>query len=126
MKLSNERMMSDIQRLGEVAKKTLPVKASYAIAKNIAKIEAELKVYGNEREKLIEKYAEKNEKGNIAADENGQIKFKPECAESWNKEIKELLAIENEVNIHKFKLDALEGYSMTPVEMMLIDYMIEE
>jgi len=54
MKLSNERILRDIPRLSEIIKKQLPVKVSYAIAKNIAKIEAELNVYNKEREKLGE------------------------------------------------------------------------
>lgn len=124
MKLSNERILNSIQGLGEIAKKALPVKVSYAIAKNLAKIDSELKVYDGERAKLIEKYAKKDDKGKIKADENGQIQFKD--LEGWSKDIKELLVIENEVDIHKFKLSELEGHDMTPAELMLIEYMIEE
>ncbi|MFL0245533.1 hypothetical protein [Candidatus Clostridium stratigraminis] len=124
MKLSNEKIINSIQGLSEIAKKPLPVKVSYAIAKNISKIDAELKIYDKERAKLIEKYAEKDNKEKVKADKNGQIILKD--FESWDKDIKELLAIENEVDIHKFKLSELEGHNMTPAELMLIDYMIEE
>lgn len=126
MKLSNERILRDMPRLSEISKKQLPVKVSYAIAKNIAKIEAELNVYNKEREKLLDKYAVKDEHGNISVDENNQIKIREEYITDWNRDIKELLSIENEVDIHKFSIDALEGYSMTPAELMIIDYMIEE
>lgn len=126
MKLSNERILRDMPRLSEIIKKQLPVKVSYAIAKNIAKIEAELNVYNKEREKLIEKYSVKDEQGKTIVDENNQIKIREEYITDWNRDIKELLSIENEVDIHKFSIDALEGYSMTPAELMIIDYMIEE
>lgn len=126
MKLSNERILRDIPKLSEIIKKQLPVKVSYAIAKNIAKIEAELNVYNKEREKLIEKYSVKDEQGKTIVDENNQIKIREENITDWNRDIKELLSIENEVDIHKFSIDALEGYSMTPAELMIIDYMIEE
>lgn len=125
MKLSNEEILTDIQKLRGLSERQLPVKVSYALAKNISKIESELKVYEKERAKLIDKYAEKDEKG-VKSDNDGQIIFKDGCKEQWDKDIKELLAIENEVDIHKFKIDILEGYSMTPSELMLIDYMIEE
>lgn len=125
-KLSNERMLEDIQKLGEIANRELPVKASYAIAKNISKIEAELKVYDKERKKLIEKYAEKDDKGNVKSDEHGNVVFKEDCKEQWNRDIKELLAIENDIDINKFNINELDGYKMTPAELMLIDYMIEE
>lgn len=126
MKLSNERILRDIPKLSEIIKKQLPAKVSYAIAKNIAKIEAELNVYNKEREKLIEKYSVKDEQGKTIVDENNQIKIREEYITDWNRDIKELLSIENEVDIHKFSIDALEGYSMTPAELMIIDYMIEE
>ena len=126
MKLSNERILRDIPKLSEIIKKQLPVKVSYAIAKNIAKIEAELNVYNKEREKLLDKYAVKDEHGNISVDENNQIKIREEYITDWNRDIKELLSIENEVDIHKFSIDVLEGYSMAPAELMIIDYMIEE
>lgn len=126
IKLTNERLLNDAPQLRELINRQLPIKASYAIAKNVAKIEAELKIYTGERAKLIEKYVEKEEDGKVKSDDEGQIIFKEGCKEQWEKDIKELLAIENEVEIHKFNLAELEGHSMKPSELMLIDYMIEE
>ena len=127
MKLSNEKIVNDANILGAISQKQLPVKVSYAIAKNISKIQAELKIYNAEREKLIEKYAEKGEDGKVKS-ENGSIKIQKEFIEKWNKDIKELMAIENEIDIHKFKLSELDGKAcdFSPSELMAIDYMIEE
>jgi len=124
MKLSNEKILADIVKLREISKKVLPIKASYAIAKNMKKIEDELEIYYKERDRLIDKYAEKDENGNVKIDETGFIVFRDK--EGWDREIKELLAIENDIKIHKFPIDVLEGYNMSPVELMLIEYMIEE
>lgn len=126
MKLSNGKILNDSTKLSEIAQKQLPIKASYAIAKNIAKLEAELKIYNAEREKLIEKYSVKDDKGKTIISENNQISISPEHLADWNKDLQELLAIENEVNIHAFSIDVLDGCSMTPAELMILDYMIEE
>lgn len=127
MKLSNERIVNDANVLGVISQKNLPIKVSYAIAKNIAKIEAEIKVYNKERQKLIEKYSVKDEEGKPLIEDNS-IKIAPENVEEWNRDIKELLAIENEIDIHKFHIDELLNSNcvMSPAELMLIDYMIEE
>ncbi len=127
MKLSNERIVNDANVLGVISQKNLPIKVSYAIAKNIAKIEAEIKVYNKERQKLIEKYSVKNEEGKPLIEDNS-VKIAPENVEDWNRDIKELLAIENEIDIHKFHIDELlnSKCDMSPAELMLIDYMIEE
>lgn len=124
MKISNQRLIENIQKLSGVAQKQLPVKVSYAISKNISKIESELKVYDKERQKLIDKYAEKDEKGQAIADEKGQIKFNDK--DSWDNDIKVLLDIENEIDIHKFSINELNGINISAVELQAIDYMIDE
>ena len=126
MKLSNERILDNVTKLSDVSQMQLPVKVSYAIARNIAKIESELKIYNNERETLIEKYSVKDDKGKTIIDESNQIKIKEECKQAWGDDISGLLSIENEVDIHKFSINELEGFSMTPAELRVIDYMIEE
>jgi len=125
MKISNEVILNSSTKLGEVSQKQLPVKVSYAISKNIAKLEAELKIYNSEREKLIEKYSVKDENGKTIVGKNNQIKIQPEHLEDWNKDFIELLAIENEVDIHKFKIDELNGFNISPSELTAIEFMIE-
>lgn len=127
MKLSNERILNDSAKLVQLTQKELPIKASYAIAKNMAKLDGELKTYNSEREKLIEKYSEKDENGKpIITGEGNQVQLQKDLVAEWSKDIKDLLAIENEVDIHQFNINDLNGLSMTPAELMLIDYMIQE
>lgn len=126
MKLSNREILENVNSLKSIAQKQLPVKASYAIAKNISHIESELKIYNEERQKLIDKYAKKDNKGNVKADKNGQIQFKEGCKEKWNKDIAELLNIENDIEIHKFNINELSGLNVSPAELKTIEYMIEE
>lgn len=126
MKLTNKKILTDAMTIGAISNKELPIKVSYALAKNISKIEKELEIYNKEREKLIEKYSVKDKNNKTVIDENNQIQIQDECLEGWNKDIKELQDIEVEIDIHKFKLEELNGYNMTPAELMAIDYMIEE
>lgn len=126
MKLTNGKILNDSTKLSEIAQKQLPIKASYAIAKNLMRLEAELKTYNKEREKLIEKYSVKDEQGKTIIDENSQVKIQEEYLTEWNKDFQELLDIENEVDIHKFSVEALNGYNMSASELMLIGYMIDE
>ena len=128
MKITNRKILTDANFLGQLTQKQLPIKISYALAKNISKIENELKIYNSEKDKLIDQYAIKDEKGNLKVDENNQFKVREEYKEVWEKEIEELLDIEINLDVHKIKLDELmlSNCNMTPAELMLIDYMIEE
>ncbi len=126
MKLTNKKILNDAMTIGAISNKELPVKVSYALAKNISKLEKELQIYNQERDKLIEKYSVKDDDNKTVIDENNQIKIQDKYLEDWNKDIKELQEIEVEIDIHKFKLEELNGYNMTPAELMAIEYMIEE
>ncbi len=129
MRITNRRIVNDANFLGALVHKTgLSIKVSYALAKNISKIERELDIYNKERQKLIDKYCIKDEEGKNVIDENNQLKIADEHLDAWSKDINELLDIEIDIDIHKFNKDDLlnSNCDLTPAELMLIDYMIEE
>ena len=128
LNLSNERIVNTINVLGELNNAKLPVKVAYAITKNINKINSELKAYNEEKTKLIDKYAEKDEEGELKRNEIGNVILKEEHIEEWNRDIAELLSIENEIDIHMIQLDDLlnSDYSISPAELTVIDFMIND
>lgn len=128
MKLSNEKILNTINVLGNLNNTQLPIKLAYAISKNINKIDIELKTYNDEKAKLINKYAEKDKEGNVISDEHGHIIIEEKHKEDWNNDISELLSIENEIDIHKIQLDDLlnANYNISPAELSMIDFMIED
>lgn len=128
LNLSNERIVNTINALGRLNNAQLPIKVSYAISKNVNKIEKELKVYDTERKKLVNKYGEKDKEGKLKVDENGNIPLKEEHIEDWNRDIKELLSIENEIDIHMIQLDDLlnSDCNISPGELETIDFMISD
>ncbi|MGG7215422.1 hypothetical protein ACQPUY_17780, partial [Clostridium nigeriense] len=91
---------------------------------NITKIDRELTAYNKEREKLINKYGEKDEEGNLKTKEDGTINILD--IDSFNKDLKEILEIETEVDIHLIDLEKVNvDINITPGELMLVDYMFE-
>ncbi|MEG2246299.1 MAG: DUF1617 family protein [Peptostreptococcaceae bacterium] len=128
MKLTNRRIVENTSFLANLSNTQLPIRVSYAIAKNISKIEKELKIYNSERQKLLDKYCIKDDDGKNKIDEDNQLKIADENLEDWNKEINELLDIEVDIDIHKFNVDDLLNSNclLAANELMLIDYMIED
>lgn len=124
MKLSNEKLVNSIGVLTKLTNMELPIKLSYAFSKNIIKIDRELVAYNKEREKLINKYGEKDEEGNLKTKEDGTINILD--IDSFNKDLKEILEIETEVDIHLIDLEKVNvDINITPGELMLVDYMFE-
>lgn len=127
MKLSNKLIVNSINTLSILTGLQLPIKASYGVAKNISKIEKELTIYNAEKQKLIDKYSIKDKEGKTKVNENGMIDIAPENVEAWNKDIEELLAIENEVDIHLIDLSVFDNCNaeIAPGELMNVEYMFK-
>ncbi|WP_368253554.1 hypothetical protein [Clostridium paraputrificum] len=124
MKLSNERLVNSVGVLSKLTNLELPIKLSYAFSKNITKIDAELKAYNIEREKLLKKYGEKDEEGKLKVSEKGEVNILDR--ENFNKEIAELLQCESEIDIHLIDLEKVDAkINITPGELMIIDYMFK-
>lgn len=125
MKVSNQRIINIINGIGNILNMSMPVKASYAIKKNISKLEKELEAYNSERQGLLAKYAKKDEEGKIVVEGNN-IVIKEEYIADWNRDITELLNIELEIDVHKFNIDYLNNCEISVVELGIIDFMFEE
>lgn len=124
MKLSNEKLVNSMGVLSKLTNMELPIKLSYTFSKNITKIDRELTAYNKEREKLIEKYGEKDKEGNLKIKEDGTINILD--IESFNNDLKEILEIETEIDIHVIDLDTINtDINITPGELMVIDYMFK-
>lgn len=124
MKLSNVTLANSLQRLNDILQRPLPIRVSYAINKNKNKLESELKTYNTERDKLVEKHSIKDKNGKTIVDEKNQMT--PQNKNDWNKDMQELLMIENDIDIHKFKIEQLDGYDMSVNDIIAIEYMIED
>lgn len=124
MMIKNGRLANSIDVLNKLTTMDLNIKVSYVVAKNISKIDKELEIYNKEKSKLIEKYGEKDEDGKLKIREDGKINIVD--LENWNKDIKELNEIENEIDIHKINEEDLFkcNCNITPGELMLVDYML--
>lgn len=120
--LTNQEIIKIIQANEQIKYKTLPIKASYAISKNLNTLNREIKAYDEERLKLIDKYGSKDEEGKLII-ENGS--FKIDNIQEFNGKFKELAEIVNELEIHSLNIDILENEKFSPIELEAIDYMLE-
>ena len=124
MKISNEKILNSIPVLNKISNMDLPIKTCFTISKNINKINEIVKVYNTYRDKLIDKHCEKKDGEPVI--EGNSIKLKQEEVEDFNSELKELLDIENELDITKIKIDDLNNISLSVLEFNSIRYLIEE
>lgn len=129
MKLKNSEIVRIFNRIGEVKKKRLPVRLGFAINRNVSSLESVAMDYDKARKEILMKYCVKDENGNpvIEGDE-----YVLSDRKSYGEEMTELLRIENEVQMHTVSFEEIEKCdlekfdSLTPEELDLLTFMIEE
>ena len=119
MKLKLAQLIAMRGSLVKLIEKDLPVKQSYNLAKFIKKANEELEQFEQQRIKLVNRYGEKDEAGNIAVKEEFQQQFM--------NELNELTEIEVDFpNFKPLKLADLRNIYFTTNDMMSLIDIVEE
>ena len=119
------------EKLLTITTKKLPIKMSFAIQKNAKRIK-EIVDFATERQNdIIERCAERDDKGNYIPSEDGKgIRIAE--AETFMKEMNELMEIDMDVELVKISMADVERCdderydSLTPNDLDAIEDMIEE
>ena len=125
MNIKAKQLMDSVDVLKRITDTIMPISLSYKLAKNIMKIEEELVILNKEKQKLIDKYGEKDEDGNIKSDESGRIKILDISA--WMVEYSALEDLEIDIDltiIPEEDLLSCKDLNVTPSDIISISYMI--
>ena len=107
----------------QVMNKNFKGSVSFKIGRLVRELDKELKLFEKERERLIEKYAEKDEKGNlIFTGKNVKILDTIQ----FNKEMEELLSNELNINAEKIDIEIFDDIEISPEQAMILEYIIKE
>ena len=121
------------EELHNVVRKRLPFQLAYAISKNVQDISKEADIIGQNRIKLIELYADKDENGNPVI-KDGEYHISDENQGVFQQEYTEFLHTETEVfkNIEKVditKFDKLEDQrydALSAADITALSFMTSE
>jgi len=124
--MKNAEIIKNINALGTFTKDKVPAKLSFAIVKNLNKLKVVYQDYDQARIALVNAYSKKDDKGNNLKDGNGFEILKEEYVSNWDEEIKELLEIEIDFEIHFINFSILENLQLAVSDMDAIEFMIKE
>lgn len=97
---------------------------AYKIAKNVKKIEEELKSYQEGKNVIINKYCSKDDKGeNIIL--NGNYDIPNETMDAFNNDLLDLLDTESDIEIRLLSVSEVENASLSPAHFALLDFLID-
>lgn len=115
MKMTLREVRDHYVALSEMADLALPAKLSYTIARNLERLEREVKNIDKTRESLCKQYANKDENGEpklvdsiVGGKTVQEYDMTPEHKREYVKEYEEFLDTEAEVDIRKASYDLIE------------------
>jgi len=120
LKLTNLQMDAFLSTASKISDRQLPIKLSYAIAKNVRLIEVEIKEYKAALAKVFEKYGEEKD-GRFVIDMTNE-----EGVNEFRKVTEELSSMESEVNVYTLPISAVDGVDLSVSEMSALDIMFTE
>lgn len=131
MKITNRQVIEFINSVSanKLASKRLPVKVAYAISRNLDKMNNIITSYETARKPLLDQYAEKDEEGKAKV-KDGNYVIQEDQKQAFSDEMKELLEVENEIDLHTINMDEVEKCdtdkydSLTTADLMTLDIMI--
>ena len=129
MKIKLAEIKSRHQSLCMIGNKKLPINISYAVGKNIMKLQEELESIEKARIKLVEQYAEKEEDGTCKV-VDGHYEL-GDNEQKLNEEFMEFMNSETEITVHTVPEAILETVedvrydALTPAELIALDFMLE-
>lgn len=129
MKITNRQIVNIYNNIGAIRNKNLPIKLGFAINWNMKAMETIAESYSAEQKKILDRYCEKDEFGQFRTEGD---EFVLSDRKAYAKEIGELLAIESEVQVHAVSIEEIEKCdsgkydALTPNELALLEFMIEE
>jgi hypothetical protein len=119
MRLKNKQIVDAQPALGKMLNTTLPVKQSYHIKKTLESIKKQSVFLEEQRTDLIKKYGVEKD-GNYAIPEDDLSARK-----KYFDEYKELLELEEEIDVRRLTLDELDRVELTANELESIEFMLK-
>lgn len=134
IKVNNSRLDNEtIEILNEIVDQDIKALAAFKLTKIINELNGIVKNRIDSEIKLVQKYAIKDENGNVLQpkDENGnpmanQFEVDQEKVEDFNKEMSELLNYENEIIQEPISITELGLETISVKKMMKIDFLFTE
>lgn len=100
------------EAFAELDKITLTGKVAFAVARLKKAVQQELETFYASRLEVAKRYADRDEKGEIKVDENGNIHIPEDKMEECNKELTEVLQEEVELNANYLKAEWFENIEL--------------
>ena len=118
-------LLNVIPVLRELLNKPFKGATAFKLARLMRELDKETTLFEESRQKLAEKYGERDENGGLVFGENGNIQLQADKLEECNAEMLGLLNTAIEVNADKIPMEAFDDIDLAPAQVMAIDTLVD-
>lgn len=121
MIITMNQLIKFYQENGIFSNKVLPLKGAFKLNRIKKDIEKDFTFYQEKFKEILEKYAQRDEAGNIKFSDNGeQILIKEGLITECSKELEDLNSMEIEIDNYDFNIEELGDIDCTPEELEIL------
>ena len=118
-------LLNVIPVLRELLNKPFKGSTAFKLARLMRELDKETTLFEESRQKLAEKFGIRDEDGNLAFDENGNIRLQPEKLSECSEEMIGLLNTKLEINAEKVPMEAFTDIDIAPAQVVAIDTLVD-
>jgi hypothetical protein len=122
MKFTNKRIIESYPALQQLGAIELPVKISFEIGRILRRFHEAHELFQEQRNKLLDKHAERDESGRRRAPVNGNILIADPLA--FDEDLRQLLDCECEIGVSPVALDRLGDIKLPAGVLACLDWLI--
>ena len=126
IKIKLNDVVNATETLNKIMQQSFKGSLAFKIARLARELDKEMQTFNTERQKIIQKYGEKDENGELIVDEKGLINFDKTNLKEINEEFNSLLNTELEINADKLPMNSIDNFEITPQEMLQIEVFFED
>ena len=125
IKITMNEILSVVPVLQELSNKQFKGATTFKIARLIRELDKEMALFNEARQKLGDKYGQRDENGELIISEEGIIKLQEDKIQDCNEELVTLLETEIEINADKIKVDAFDDIDISPAQVMILESLVD-
>lgn len=118
-------LLNSTEVLQKLSRTDLKAKPSWKVARLLKSADVEIQEFNDTRLKLIQKYGQKDENGELVTDADGNCQIIQESIAQFSSELNELLNTDVEINADRIRIEDIEHLDFTPAEMSILEPFID-
>ena len=127
IKLTVKELVDSVEAFQTIMQQELKGSFAFRCARLKREVLKELEIFENQRDALVQKYALRDENGEIIKGENeNTIRLDPQKIDECDKEYQAILDVEVEINAEKFRMEDADAFNITPQQMEYLLPFFEE